>query len=89
MTGDPNENGYRELLPMTKDETFKGRLLAIEIEGDYERIDAELRTWLASEMMSPGRSFHDYLGLEPQRDTTVVQELNKIYEEEMKKNEGK
>lgn len=89
MTGDPNENGYRELLPMTKDEIFKGRLLAIEIEGDYEHIDAELRAWLAPEMTSPNQSFHDYLGLEPQRDATIVQELNKIYEEEMKKNEGK
>ena len=81
----PDEKGVQYVLPMDKDPLFQGRLIRIEIEGDYELIDAELNIWLEHEIMERSL-FSRYLALDNrrnERDYKVVQELNDTYEKEL------
>ena len=85
---DANDNGEQYLLPMDKDPYFRGRLIRIEIEGNYEFINAELNLWLEKEVAGRGQLFSQYLALDNrrnERDYNVVQELNDIYRKELAK----
>lgn len=61
--GQPDRNEDRHLLPMDEDVNFKGRLLKIGIEGDFEAIDAELTGWLRNEQHWKEGGFREFLGL--------------------------
>ena len=71
---------------MDKDPYFRGRLIRIEIEGNYEFINAELNLWLEKEVAGREQLFSQYLALDNrrnERDYKVVQELNDIYRKEL------
>ena len=85
---EPDKNGMQVLLPMDKDPQFRGRLIKIDVEGNYEFINAELNLWLEQEIFSREIRFRRYLGLDNrrnERDYDVVQKLNANYEKEFMK----
>ena len=84
--GQPNRNGDRHLLPMDEDVNFKGRLLKIGIEGDFEAIDAELTEWLCSEQHWKEGGFREFLGLEfSDNDYVIPRRLREILNDDFEK----
>ena len=85
---DANDKGEQYLLPMDKDPYFRGRLIRIGIEGNYEFINAELNLWLEKEVLGRERLFSQYLALNNRQDESdykIARELNDTYRKELSK----
>ena len=88
----PDQAGNRHLVPMDEDAAFSGKLLRIDIEGDFGAIDDELKEWLLRKQQWPNDDFMDYLGLGKPTDKwdyaiprKLVEKLNADFELEVNK----